>query len=106
MKKLGNKSKIIQLLSAVTSSHDGTSYIAHIAGMLTGYLLLRGVPFVGRLRTQVDKQQQEKRAERVARGRRTINEILDKYNAEGRSSLTQEEWNTLLDESKRSHDGH
>lgn len=97
---------VIQLLSALSPSHDGTSYIAHIGGMMTGYVLLRGVPLIGRLRSRVELQQERKRSDRIVRGRKTINEILDKYNAEGRSSLTQEEWNTLLAESKRSHDGH
>jgi membrane associated rhomboid family serine protease len=96
---------IFQLLSAMSSSSDGVSYIAHIGGMATGYLLLRGVPFVDVLRRKVGTQRQEQKAQRIARGRRSINEILDKYNAEGRESLTQEEWNTLLEESRRTHDG-
>lgn len=96
---------VFQVLSAMTSSSDGVSYIAHIGGMATGYLLLRGAPFVGRLRSRVERQKHEERNRRIARGRRSINEILDKYNAEGRESLTQEEWNTLLEESRRTHDG-
>ena len=96
---------IMQLLSAMSSGGDGVSYIAHIGGMATAYLLLRGVPFVARLRRNREAQQQEERSQRIARGRRSINEILDKYNAEGKESLTQEEWNTLLEESRRTHEG-
>jgi membrane associated rhomboid family serine protease len=96
---------IIQLLSAATSQEDGVSYIAHLGGMAAGYLLLRGVPFVGTLQSRTKERRSAQKSARVARGRKSINEILDKYNAEGRQSLTQEEWNTLLEESKRSHDG-
>ena len=96
---------LIQLLSAITARNDGVSYIAHIGGMAAGYLLLRGIPSLDRWRSVARKRRDLQKAARVARGRKSINEILDKYNAEGRQSLTQEEWNTLLEESKRSHDG-
>jgi membrane associated rhomboid family serine protease len=91
---------LLNLFSAA-GAQDGISYIAHIGGMAAGYLMIRGVPFAGRMTRRLEMRERERRERRRAELRLRRDEILDKMNREGRESLTQEEWRTLLEESKR-----
>lgn len=91
---------IMQLASAA-GVQSGISYIAHIGGMAAGYLMIRGVPFAGRMSRRFDARQRQREEERRAELKQHMDEILDKINREGRDSLTQQEWRTLLEESKR-----
>lgn len=91
---------IMQLASAA-GVQGGISYIAHIGGMGAGYLMIRGVPFVGSLSRRWDRQSRAREEERRAELKQHMDDILDKINREGRDSLTQQEWRTLLEESKR-----
>jgi len=91
---------VLQLASAA-SVQSGIAYIAHVGGMGAGYLMIRGVPFVGRWSRRFDRQSRQREDRRRAELRLRRDEILDKMNREGRDSLSQKEWNTLLEESKR-----
>lgn len=91
---------IMQLASAA-GVQRGISYIAHIGGMAAGYLMIRGVPFVGGFSRSWDQRSRQQEDERRAELKQHMDEILDKINREGRDSLTQQEWRTLLEESKR-----
>lgn len=91
---------LLNLFSAA-GSHGGISYIAHVGGMAAGYLMLRGVPFTGRFARGWQRRSAERDARRRAEVRQHMDEILDKMNREGRDSLSQKDWRTLLEESKR-----
>lgn len=91
---------LLNLFSAA-GAHGGISYIAHVGGMAAGYLMLRGIPFTGRLSRGWQKRSAERDAERRAEVKQRMDEILDKMNREGRESLSQKDWRTLLEESKR-----
>jgi membrane associated rhomboid family serine protease len=94
---------LLNLFSAA-GSHGGISYIAHIGGMAAGYLMLRGVPFTGRMSRLWERRTRERDARRRAEVKQRMDEILDKISREGRDSLSQKDWRTLLDESKRRRD--
>jgi membrane associated rhomboid family serine protease len=91
---------LLNLFSAA-GAQGGISYIAHIGGMAAGFLMIRGTPFMGRLSRRWEERERLRRDQRRAELRVRRDEILDKMNREGRESLTQEEWRTLLEESKR-----
>jgi membrane associated rhomboid family serine protease len=91
---------IMQLASAA-GVQRGISYIAHIGGMAAGYVMIRGLPFVGGMSRRWDQRSRQHEEERRAELKLHMDEILDKINREGRESLTQQEWRTLLEESKR-----
>jgi membrane associated rhomboid family serine protease len=84
---------LFNLMAAAGSLQDGVSYIAHVGGMAAGYIMLRGFPFGRGIRRRWHARAEERRVARRA--------VLDKLHREGRDSLTRDEWNTLLDESKR-----
>jgi membrane associated rhomboid family serine protease len=94
---------IMQLVSAA-GVQSGISYIAHIGGMGAGYLMIRGFPFVNRMSRKIERRTREREDRRRADVKHRMDEILDKMNREGRDSLTQKDWRTLLDESKRMRD--
>src|SRR5262249_55554185 len=91
---------IMQLASAA-GVQGGISYIAHVGGMAAGYLMIRGVPFTGRLSRNWEARGRERDERRRAELRARLDQILDKMSREGQDSLTQADWRTLLDESKR-----
>lgn len=95
---------LLNLMSAATSNRDGIAYIAHVGGMAAGYCMLRGVPFTGRLRRTLSARRQATRSRQREVLRSELDAILDKMHAQGKDSLSQEEWNTLLDASRRRHE--
>ncbi|MFQ5600552.1 MAG: rhomboid family intramembrane serine protease [Candidatus Krumholzibacteriia bacterium] len=92
---------LMNLMSAAGAQQGGIAYMAHVGGMAAGYVMLRGVPFGGDLRRRWEAQRAEQRSRRRAEVRRRMDQILDKMQREGKESLSQEDWNTLLEESKR-----
>jgi membrane associated rhomboid family serine protease len=94
---------LLNLFSAA-GAHGGISYIAHVGGMAAGYVMLRGVPFTGRLSRGWQRRNEARDARRRAEVKQRMDQILDKINREGRDSLSQKDWRTLLDESKRLRD--
>ncbi|UCE02399.1 MAG: rhomboid family intramembrane serine protease [Candidatus Latescibacterota bacterium] len=92
---------LVNLMSAAGASQDGIAYMAHLGGMAAGYVMLRGVPFSSRLRRRWEERQHDVEARRREEVRRKLDDILDKMQREGKESLSQEDWNTLLDESRR-----
>jgi membrane associated rhomboid family serine protease len=94
---------LLNLFSAA-GAQGGISYIAHVGGMAAGYLMLRGVPFTRGLRGRWSARERERRQERRAELKQHMDDILDKMNREGRESLSQQDWRSLLDESRRMRD--
>lgn len=92
---------LMNLMSAAGSSRDGIAYMAHVGGMAAGYIMLRGMPFTERLRRRWDERQHDLRSQRREDVRRKLDDILEKMHREGKESLSQDDWNTLLDESRR-----
>jgi membrane associated rhomboid family serine protease len=94
---------LLNLMAVAGSLQDGTSYIAHLGGMAAGYVMLRGLPVGRRLRRRWQAHSEARRLARRAELRTSIDAILDKLHREGKDSLTREEWNALLEESRRMH---
>jgi membrane associated rhomboid family serine protease len=94
---------LLNLFSAA-GAQGGISYIAHVGGMAAGYVMLRGVPFMGRFSRNWELRQRQRREQRRADLKLHMDEILDKMNREGRDKLTQQDWRTLLDESRKIRD--
>jgi rhomboid family protein len=92
---------LFNLMAAAGSLQDGTAYIAHVGGMAAGYVMLRGLPFGRGIRRRWSARAEARRVARRAELRSRMDAVLDKLHREGRDSLTRDEWNTLLDESKR-----
>jgi membrane associated rhomboid family serine protease len=95
---------LLTLFSAASATAGGISHIAHLGGMAAGYLMLRGVPFTGRLTRGMKRRNAERESRRRLEVKHQMDEILDKMNREGRESLSQKDWRTLLEESKRRRD--
>lgn len=95
---------LINLISAATSTHDGIAYMAHVGGMAAGYVMLRGVPFTNAFRRRWAAEKRERRAQRREEIRRELDRVLDKMHQQGKESLTREEWNILLEASRRRHE--
>jgi len=72
--------------------------------MAAGYCMLRGIPFTGRVRRMLTARRREAQVRRREVLRSELDAILDKMHAQGKDSLSQEEWNTLLDASRRRHE--
>jgi membrane associated rhomboid family serine protease len=92
---------LLNLMSAAGSARDGIAYMAHLGGMAAGYVMLRGAPLSGRLRRRWEERQHDVEVRRRDEVRRKLDDILDKMQREGKESLSQEDWNTLLEESRR-----
>lgn len=95
---------LLNLLSAATAMRDGIAYMAHVGGMAAGYCMLRGVPFTGRLRRRWQAGRSAARARRREEVRARLDAILDKMHAQGKESLSRDEWNILLEASRRRHE--
>jgi membrane associated rhomboid family serine protease len=95
---------VLSLMSAASSSGDGIAHMAHLGGIAAGYFMLRGVPFVGRFRRDwgVHRDAQRRREREELRDK--LDEVLDKMNRVGEDGLTQDDWNTLLDASRKRRD--
>jgi membrane associated rhomboid family serine protease len=94
---------LLNLFSAA-GAQGGISYIAHLGGMAAGFAMLRGGSLLSRASGRIRAQEQRARSRHRAEVRARMDDILDKMNREGRESLTQEDWRTLLEESKRVRD--
>lgn len=92
---------LLNVMSALGSSQSGVAYIVHVGGMAAGFAMLRGDRILGRVSRDWERRNRERQARRRAEVRLRMDEILDKYRERGKESLTQEEWRTLLEESKR-----
>lgn len=95
---------VLSLLSAASSSGDGIAHMAHLGGIAAGYFMLRGVPFADRLRRRWESQQASKRRQEHEELRDKLDEVLDRMNRVGEQGLTQDDWNTLLDASRKRRD--
>jgi hypothetical protein len=94
---------LLNLLSAAGAGGN-IAYIAHVGGMGAGWLMIRGQPRLDRwMRGWRERDRARRERERVEL-RRRMDDILDKMSREGRESLSQEEWRTLLEQSKRLRD--
>ncbi len=92
---------LVNLMSAHRAADSGIAYMAHLGGMAAGYIMLRGLPFSGGLRRRWRDWRRGTRVRRSQEMRQELDAILDKMHQEGKESLSQEEWNILLDASRR-----
>jgi membrane associated rhomboid family serine protease len=117
----------IELFSAISSAGDGVAHMAHLGGMLFGFLLIRywqknpgsldmagGRQFFDRMKRNFDQHQRRQRPEPRtgskeadmeynARKRQTqeeVDRILDKIRKSGYDSLTKDEKQRLFDASR------
>lgn len=95
---------VLSLMSAASSSGDGIAHMAHLGGIAAGYFMLRGVPFAGRFRRDWETRRAAQRRREREELRDKLDEVLDKMNRVGEEGLTQEDWNTLLDASRKRRD--
>jgi len=95
---------VLSLMSAASATGDGIAHMAHLGGMAAGYFMLRGVPFVGRFRQGWNVRRASTRRREREDMRVKLDEVLDKMNRVGEQGLTQEDWNTLLDASRKRRD--
>jgi membrane associated rhomboid family serine protease len=94
---------LLNLFSAA-GAQGGISYIAHVGGMAAGFAMIRAQPLGARWRRSwAARTRQQSEAERTELKQR-MDDVLDKMNREGRESLTQDDWRTLLAESRRLRD--
>jgi membrane associated rhomboid family serine protease len=100
---------MLELYYLIFSQGGGISYIAHVSGMLFGFVFLR---FAGRIMGAVDGAtgKLESRTRRIdARSleedRRKVDEILDKIGREGIHKLSRAERNFLKDHIRRNKSG-
>jgi hypothetical protein len=94
----------VNLMAAAGAVQDGIAYMAHLGGMAAGYVMLRGVPFTSSLRRRWQNRRRSVDLRRRQEMRQQLDAILDKMHQEGKESLSREEWNILLDASRRRHD--
>jgi membrane associated rhomboid family serine protease len=94
---------LLNLFSAA-GAQGGISYIAHLGGMAAGFLMIRGAPFGGRLAHTWRSRTAARDAAQSTALKQRMDDVLDKMNREGRESLTQDDWRTLLEESRRLRD--
>lgn len=94
---------LLNLLSAA-GAQGNISYIAHVGGMGAGWLMIRGQPTLDRWMRGWMERDRARREQRRVELRQRMDDILDKMSREGRESLSQEEWRTLLEQSKRLRD--
>lgn len=121
---------VIEVLSALGSPGDGVAHMAHLGGMLFGFLLIRhwrkhpgnsqmyneGQSFFRQMKTRynnrchtttfhyqppVDPVPTEEEGQRDSLRQAEIDAILDKIRLSGYDSLTQEEKKKLFDQSNR-----
>ena len=123
----------IELFSAMSAPGDGVAHMAHLGGMLFGWIMIRywknhpdssqrfgrsnGMEFFDRMKRKFDERQNASRmnAEHTSNPRRETDEeynarqhknqeeidaILDKIRKSGYDSLTKEEKQTLIDQSR------
>lgn len=120
---------VIEVLSALGSPGDGVAHMAHLGGMLFGFLLIRhwrkhpdngqrynvGQHFFHQMKTRYDNRRRttfhyqapidpeptEEERQRDSQRQAEIDAILDKIRLSGYDSLTQEEKKKLFDQSNR-----
>lgn len=117
----------IELSSALLSPGDGVAHLAHLGGMLFGYIMIRywrkhptegygrsnGMKFFDNMRTQWEQRTHKKAEpgmgyhnpdwdynERKKRNQEEVDRILDKIRKGGYDSLTAEEKQKLFDQSR------
>lgn len=95
---------LLNLMSAVGGGGGNISYIAHIGGMAAGFVMLRGGRITARLQRSAARRATQRRAAAREDLRQRMDDVLDKMNREGRESLSQDDWRTLLEESRRLRD--
>ena len=91
-----------ETLMLVMSGGGGqVAHLAHIGGAGWGLLFLKGRPLLRRLKENVAHQKRIRDAGEEAKVRRRVDELLDKINRQGISSLTKEEKDFLTKASRR-----
>ena len=120
----------IELFSAMTGPGDGVAHMAHLGGMLFGFLLIRhwqhhpgssqhfgrsrGMEFFDNMKRKFDERKRSSRPDpdprretdeefnaRKHRNQEEIDAILDKIRKSGYDSLTKEEKQKLFEQSRR-----
>jgi hypothetical protein len=72
--------------------------------MAAGFVMIRGAPLGGRLARAWRVRSRERDTTQSTELKQRMDDVLDKMNREGRESLTQDDWRTLLAESRRLRD--
>lgn len=94
---------LLNLFSAAGGGGN-ISYIAHVGGMAAGFAMIRGEPLGARFRRSWRVRSHERNEVERTELKQRLDDVLDKMNREGRESLSQDDWRTLLEESRRLRD--
>ncbi len=89
------------LMLVIGGGTGHVAHLAHIGGAGWGLLFLKGRPLLRRLREKASRQRKTRAANEEVKVRRRVDELLDKINREGISSLTKEEKDFLTKASRR-----
>jgi len=95
----------IQVYYTINSMHGGISYIAHVGGMLFGFLFLRYASKVAGAISGVSAKRDELKRrvelETLEQKQKRVDLILDKINREGIHKLSRSERNFLREQAQR-----
>ena len=98
----------VELLTLAATPGVGLAQVAHLGGLLFGWIFLRAPKWIGEIREASERRQRAKAgrsAAKLAGERRRIQEevdyLLDKISREGMDKLTGEERQRLVDASQR-----
>jgi len=89
------------LMLVIGGGTGQVAHLAHIGGAGWGLLFLKGRPLLRRLGEKAASQRRTRAANDEVKVRRRVDELLDKINREGISSLTKEEKDFLTKASRR-----
>jgi len=92
----------IEVVSLLQISDNGVANLAHLAGLLYGYLIVRVAPRLNVLTTRFTAEKPSaRREERAAAADRRLDELLEKVHRQGIQSLTWRERRFLKKMSRR-----
>ena len=98
----------IEFFSSMTSTHSGIAHLAHLGGMMIGFIYIKGILQGRSLKFKISSYFHRQRMEKMAREREReaelmeeVDRILDKINQVGFDNLTKKEKKVLEEASDK-----
>jgi len=82
---------LLAFIASVSGGNSGVANLAHLGGMLTGYIYLKWYPSLMSRLEQTQRRADTSRESDISGMENEVNRILDKISDKGISSLTEEE---------------